>query len=291
MIGWQATLGAGRRATEALAWAAALAAVLSLIAATTALAMIFDLDVGREAEEKAVMIDLPPLEPAVALQDVPEPAPEVPMPELQKVEAPQETAETIEPPAEVEPDPAPQMVTPEAIEMPEQTAETMPDTTPPPPPPEIQPEVALEETPRPPERPEPPERTEPRKEKREHKPREERRQAEERRDPQRQEASRAANGGQTVSAGRSSPREIDRWKGKVQSMMQRHMTRQRFESGQLVLSVQLDPAGQVLAASVTRSSGRAELDAEVLQHLRRLHSLPAPPAGAPTRLAVPIRVD
>lgn len=283
MIGWSATIGRSRRMIESLAWLAAAALVLALTATGAALAMMFD-GAGSRAEQQAVMLDLPPLEPAQALSDLPEAAPDIPMQEAPDVpdgaEEAEEMAELPDMPEETTPD----METPEAITPPEMLTETLPDTTPPPAPVETA-EVALPDTPPPPR----PEKPVEKVEKKVEKPKPEvTRRAET--PPQKSAPSQASSGGQTAAAGSATASEIDRWKGRVQMALQRHMSRGRFTPAKVVLQIRMDAGGQLIAANVTRSSGDAGNDQQISSYLVRLGRVPNPPPGAPLVLNLPFTV-
>ena len=66
----------------------------------------------------------------------------------------------------------------------------------------------------------------------------------------------------------------------------------RNEQGVVLLSFSIDRTGHVLAHSITRSSGFADLDNEVMAMILRAEPLPAFPASMPQPrldLTVPIR--
>jgi len=66
----------------------------------------------------------------------------------------------------------------------------------------------------------------------------------------------------------------------------------RREQGVVLLSFSLDRSGHVLAHSIVRSSGFADLDSEVMAMIKRAEPLPAFPASMPQQridLTVPIR--
>jgi protein TonB len=69
-------------------------------------------------------------------------------------------------------------------------------------------------------------------------------------------------------------------------------SRDRRETGQIMLRFDLDRAGQVSNAAVSRSSGHARLDGAALDMLRRAAPLPPPPssvAGTKIELVVPVK--
>jgi protein TonB len=51
----------------------------------------------------------------------------------------------------------------------------------------------------------------------------------------------------------------------------------------------IDERGNVLSASLARSSGFAELDQEVVALVRRASPVPAPPPGANRSITAPVR--
>ncbi|MBS3651525.1 TonB family protein [Pseudaminobacter sp. 19-2017] len=74
-----------------------------------------------------------------------------------------------------------------------------------------------------------------------------------------------------------------RWQSKLVSYLNRHKrypraARSRREEGTAQLAFTIDASGRVLSARITRSSGSAEIDGEVLAMIRRASPLPAPPA-------------
>ena len=56
--------------------------------------------------------------------------------------------------------------------------------------------------------------------------------------------------------------------------------RERGAHGQTVVTFTLDNAGRVVSASISRSSGQADIDAETLAMVRRAEPFPAPPPAA-----------
>jgi protein TonB len=69
-------------------------------------------------------------------------------------------------------------------------------------------------------------------------------------------------------------------------------SRDRRETGQIMLRFDLDRAGQVSNAAISRSSGHTRLDWAALDMLRRAAPLPPPPSSVPgvkIELVVPVR--
>lgn len=67
--------------------------------------------------------------------------------------------------------------------------------------------------------------------------------------------------------------------------------RARGAAGAAVVSFNVDAKGEVLRASLTRSSGDGELDAEALATVRRCNPFPPPPQGAQTSFAAIIEFE
>ena len=65
--------------------------------------------------------------------------------------------------------------------------------------------------------------------------------------------------------------------------------RRRHEEGVVYVRFAIDGQGQVLSATIARSSGSPELDLEVLALLRRASPVPAPPPGAPRNITAPVQ--
>jgi TonB family protein len=67
--------------------------------------------------------------------------------------------------------------------------------------------------------------------------------------------------------------------------------RGRGETGRPVVAFQLSPSGALAGASLSRSSGHAELDAEALAMVRRAAPFPKPPSGAPRNFSIGVSFD
>ncbi len=65
--------------------------------------------------------------------------------------------------------------------------------------------------------------------------------------------------------------------------------RSRGERGTVYVRFSIDGSGNVLSASLARSSGSSELDQEVLSLVRRASPVPAPPPGANRTITAPVR--
>ncbi|TKT80974.1 energy transducer TonB [Aquamicrobium sp. LC103] len=258
----------------------------------------------------AIMIDLSPeVAPAPAPEEAVAPGPEVAEDQPEPVEEPEEIAEpepAETPPPPVEPEPVPEEVVepqpePEPVE---EVAEQEPVEETPPEPEIVEaitPEVNI---PLPTARPERPrqvaEKAPPRRETQA--PRKEREPARQR--PQaRPSAPQAAQANQPprASARQGEARRAsvspERWQSRLTSYLNRHKryprgARNRREEGTVTLSFSIDPSGRVLSASIARSSGYPELDKEVLDMVRRVSPVPAPPpeiARPRMNLAVPVQ--
>ncbi len=100
---------------------------------------------------------------------------------------------------------------------------------------------------------------------------------------------------QTAKGG--APRIEPSWQSSVVRHLQRYKrypseAQARSEQGVVLLSFSIDRTGHVLAHRIARSSGFADLDAEVMAMIRRAEPLPAFPASmtaARLDLTVPIR--
>jgi protein TonB len=90
---------------------------------------------------------------------------------------------------------------------------------------------------------------------------------------------------------------VPTWQGQLLGRLQRFkrypdQARQRREEGIAYLTFSMSRGGQVLSASIARSSGSQALDSETLSLVRRAEPLPPPPpemAGDPITLTVPVR--
>lgn len=85
---------------------------------------------------------------------------------------------------------------------------------------------------------------------------------------------------------------------KWQSLLMTHLERRkrypaaarsRREEGVVHVAFAIDAAGNVISARITRSSGYAALDDEVLALVRRASPVPAPPPGAPRDITAPVQ--
>jgi TonB family protein len=87
--------------------------------------------------------------------------------------------------------------------------------------------------------------------------------------------------------------DLAAWRASVLGRLRAEMrypdnARARGASGQASIAFAIDAGGRVTSASLTRSSGEADLDAEALAIVRRASPFSPPPPGAPRRLSAPI---
>ncbi|MEO9339317.1 energy transducer TonB [Mesorhizobium sp. SB112] len=241
-------------------------------------------DLTAQAAESAMMIELAPL-------------PVAPIEEVETVALKEQiTEETVEP-EEVEPEPVEEEVTEEVVEetpeevVPEETAEEVPEE------PEqeiaeaITPEVAI---PLPQQRPKivpekPVAKKEPVK----------RKKPEPRAEPKREVAKaepRPARASAATSRQSTAPSVSPaKWQSRVLAWLNRHKRYPRSAGGdQGTVSVRfsIDSSGNVVSASLSGSSGNADLDQAALDMVRRASPVPAPPpeiAKSRMSLTVPVR--
>jgi len=95
-------------------------------------------------------------------------------------------------------------------------------------------------------------------------------------------------------AGSSSAVAIATWESRLMTHLGRNKrypadARARGETGTVTVTFSLDPSGKVLSASLQKPSGHPDLDAEVLDLVRRASPLPVPPPGAPLTITAPVR--
>lgn len=84
------------------------------------------------------------------------------------------------------------------------------------------------------------------------------------------------------------------WQARLMAHLERHKrypagARARGEAGTAYVRFRIDAAGNVLSASLARSSGSADLDAEVVDLVRRASPVPPAPAGMKTVIIAPVR--
>jgi protein TonB len=84
------------------------------------------------------------------------------------------------------------------------------------------------------------------------------------------------------------------WQSQLMAHLERRKrypsgARSRGERGTVYVRFTIDGSGNVLSASLARTSGFAELDQEVLALVRRASPVPAPPPGANRTITAPVR--
>lgn len=85
-----------------------------------------------------------------------------------------------------------------------------------------------------------------------------------------------------------------RWQSRLMAHLERRKrypsgARSRDEQGTAYVRFRIDDSGNVLSASLARSSGYPELDAEVVELVRRASPVPAPPPDANRTITAPVR--
>ena len=108
-----------------------------------------------------------------------------------------------------------------------------------------------------------------------------------------QEAPRAA--APQNSSGASSSVSPARWQARVHSHIakrqRRNVVRKAGESGVSQVRFSIDGNGNVLSASLARSSGNSILDDEAVSMVRRASPIPAPPPGVNSTIVLPIHFN
>ncbi len=84
------------------------------------------------------------------------------------------------------------------------------------------------------------------------------------------------------------------WKSRLMSHLERRKNSignalARVETRVAYVRFRIDGVGNVLAASLTRSSGCPDIDAEVVVLVRSASPVPAPPSGIAKTITIPIR--
>lgn len=102
------------------------------------------------------------------------------------------------------------------------------------------------------------------------------------------------NAASVSSSGSGSSISPAQWQSRLMSHLERRKkypsgARSRGESGVAYVRFRIDDAGNVLSASLARSSGFPELDAEVVDLVRRASPVPAPPPGVNKTVIAPVR--
>ena len=95
-----------------------------------------------------------------------------------------------------------------------------------------------------------------------------------------------------ASAQSVAPKAEASWRSKASSVVARHMQRGRYSTRGPVsatISLTVDGGGRITGAAAS-SGGGADLEAALARQIRRLGRLPAPPAGQPISVVVPVRI-
>lgn len=98
------------------------------------------------------------------------------------------------------------------------------------------------------------------------------------------------------SRGGASSAARDTWRSRLMARLERAKrypagARKRGEEGVVHVRFSIDGEGRVLSVALDRSSGFAELDAEVLALVKRASPLPVPPAGMAGTISAPVKFN
>ncbi|THV20270.1 energy transducer TonB [Peteryoungia ipomoeae] len=110
-----------------------------------------------------------------------------------------------------------------------------------------------------------------------------------------QPSTRNAASAASNASGRSSVSPA-KWQSRLASHLERRKrypaeARRNREEGTVYVRFKIDDGGNVLAVSVTRSSGSSALDDAVLDMVRRASPVPAPPPGVNKTITTPVRFN
>lgn len=304
MSRWDGTRGGGLG--EAARWACAGAIVLGAHAGVAAwLLREPPVQPAENMPPAAIMIELATMAEAVETEET-EITPDQETSEastpVEEVETPEETppeepveevaeAEPIEEVAEAEPEEPTEEEVVEEADPAEQELAALPDAEVPlpmarPKPPEKKPEVRKEAR----KKPDPVEKPEPRKPVRQRQ--QERAASKPAVQAQAQVRRSNRNAGRQSAAGLFSSVSPARWQSRLQAHLER---RKRYpsgaggEPGTVHVRFRIDDGGNVLSASLARSSGNAVLDEAALALVRRASPVPAPPPGVNKNITAPVR--
>lgn len=287
----------GGRGRAVLLWSVAALAVISAHAGAFALLAREQEPVAdASAGAPAMMIDLAAMPTAVDTDatNVSDSLEDSRAGAVAETEPPDPEPQPVEP--EPEPEPEPQSEpTPESLPEPTPVTEPMPDVTPPPPTETA--EVALPTPVPPPTR--PLERPDPPKEKAQTKQPVKPRREQPRSVAQQKAAAQVTQADRSVAqrtdvVDAAAPQVVASWKGRVAGRLQRF---KRFPPGAeslrglTLVTFTFDASGNVLSVAIARSSGYAVLDQATVEMVRRASPIPAPPAGVPLTLTVPMRYE
>lgn len=104
------------------------------------------------------------------------------------------------------------------------------------------------------------------------------------------------NAARQSASGRSSKVSPARWQSRLLAHLERRKrypssAKRRREQGVAYVRFSIDTNGTVLSVRLARSSGFADLDAEVVAMVKRASPVPAPPPGVNRTITVPVRFD
>ncbi len=234
---------------EPLGWLAAATLAALLAVSTAALANWLGGRVGTGTSESTILLDLPPLPPALAVSEPPVPQPASPLQTLEMQAAPD--ADKAPPPPSAPAEDTPNLTLPDR-----ETLTDLPDAPP-------QPEALAAR----PERPAKPVKEAPRQ-----KPA---KVAQKANKPAPAATSTATAKGDGVIAS-----AMQKWAAKASQRLDRHMRRGSYDArGQVTIRFQIAASGQITGAKLIGSTGNAQLDAALLAQARRAPALPERPDG------------
>ena len=294
------------RLGELALWTSASILVLAVhIGAAAAILHQEPVDAGDNAPPAAIMIELAAAPEAVnteedQIAEQADSSQEIQSANLQPVVEPEPVPEPVEPPPEeiVEPvEPPPPEEVPEPVEPePEpEVTETIPEPVEEIDPIETQMLAALEniEVPLPTSRPPPPpvEKKKPVKKIVRKPPPQASKASEEAKVRAKQSDRTAAR--QTTAGSSSSSVSPAKWQSRLMAHLERRKrypasARSKGEQGTAYVRFRIDNGGNVISVSLSRSSGHASLDQEVVSMVKRASPVPAPPPGVNTTIVAPV---
>ncbi|HEY0121138.1 MAG TPA: energy transducer TonB [Rhizobium sp.] len=298
MSDWTDSLRPRWRLGEIALWAGAGLVMLAVHVATVAWALYEPpVAMASDSPPPAIMIELAPTPEAVNTEET-NVAPDKTVSEEVK-------SETLEPVEDPKPELAPEPTKP-LEEQPTKTTEVTPET------PiekmnpieEVDPiqeqvEAALEnvEVPLPVARPKPPERVVEKEKPKKIEKVQPKRQAQASKQTDKAQAqvdTSNRNAAQASATGSGSSMSPATWQSRLISHLERRKrypasARARGETGIAYVRFQIDDAGNVISATLARSSGFPDLDAEVVDLVKRASPVPAPPAGVNKTITAPLR--
>ncbi|HEY0276240.1 MAG TPA: energy transducer TonB [Paenirhodobacter sp.] len=286
MKGWaQEFHGRGRRIGGVTLWATAAMVVVGAHAGGVALLMRHAPEpAAADSPEAALMMELSPVSEAANtdatnITDQVQDSQEVLQPETPPPPEPLPVED--EPPPLPDPEPEITEDIPDEIITPVEEAEVVIPKPEPRPRPQVEPEKKVVE-----------------------KPRKERPKREVRKEPPSQAATAASaqvqqsqrNAAVESAAGAGSSAAPAKWRSRLMAHLEKRKryppaSRVKREEGMALVTFTIDDAGNVLSASLSRSSGFAALDQEVVDMVRRASPVPVPPPGVSHTITAPVRFD